>query len=87
MAQNIIIDPSFMGLYRGCLCEMMSLMQHIIKSSRVLIVTSDAGQHHAMENTSNEGGNDDDKGDDHDRDDEGGDHDDFGSTTPSNHGH
>lgn len=62
----------------------MSLMQHIIRDSRVLTTRRDVGQHDAVINTSDEGVDDDDQGDD---DDEGGIHDNSGSTTPSDHVH
>lgn len=45
----------------------------------------DVGQHHAVADTSNEGGNGHDQGDDHDHDNEGGDHDASGISNPSDH--
>lgn len=45
-----------------------------------------ASQHHAVADTSDEGVDDDDQGDDHDNDDEGGDHDASDGATPSDHG-
>lgn len=77
-AQDITVDPSFMGLYRDCLRVLMPLKRHIIGYSRVLKTMRDAGQHHdAMTNTSDEVGGDDDEGINHDA---------FGSTNPSDHG-
>jgi len=58
--RDITIDPSFMGLYMDCHCEMMSLMQYIIGASRVLTTMRDAGQHHVTANTLDDGGDDDD---------------------------
>ena len=41
--RDIIIDHSFVGLYREFLREMMSLIRHIIRASRVLTMMRDAG--------------------------------------------
>ena len=93
-ARDIKANRRFVDLYKDCPYEMMSLMRHIIRGSRVLTMMRDAG--HAMADTSDEGGNHDDEGGDHDHDDEsgdhdhdegGGDHDSYGSNTPSNHDH
>jgi len=41
-AQDFTADPSFAGLYRDYLWEMMYLMRHIIRASRVLKAVRDA---------------------------------------------
>ena len=66
--RDITADPSFVGLYRDYPLKMISLMWHIIRDSRILTMMRDACQHHATRDTSDEGGDDDDQGDDHDHD-------------------
>lgn len=38
MARDISVDPRFMDLLMDCLCKVMTLMHHIIRSSMLLEV-------------------------------------------------
>lgn len=75
--RDITVDPNCMAIYKNFLRDMMFLMWDVIGASRVLRSMRGIGQHHAITNTSDEGGDDD----------EGGDQGSSGSTTPSDHNH
>jgi len=78
-----------MDLYRTYPWDLMSLMQHVIETSTLLVVMR-ARRHHAATHPSDEVGHDgddhDDEGDDHNHDHEDGDDDASSGASPSDHG-